>query len=111
MRDGLDVLVENSLEMAGELTVSGVVNLFSGVEIVGNVEFVKLIVGQFNVVLDSIAIGVVDLVAAFAPSGLEKADIIRDQLEVLGRFNLVREGGDLSLDIFSIVLIFSSSVL
>ena len=48
--------------MARKLTVSSVVNLLGSVEVVRNVELVELIVGELSVVLDAVAISIVDLV-------------------------------------------------
>ena len=103
--------VELALDVARKLTVSSVVDLLGSVEVVRNVELVKLIVRKILVVLNAVAISVVDLVLATLPADLQKGNVVGNKGEILGALNLVGERGNLGLDIFGVVLGLGSLIL
>ena len=84
----LSALVELSLEMAWKVSISCVVNVLSWEESVWHVESVKLVVGQLNVVLNTITIKIIDFVSTCFP---HKEVVI---CEVLWGVNNINELGE-----------------
>jgi hypothetical protein len=93
--------------MAWEVAVSGVVDVLSGVEHGWEVEFVKLLRSEADVVLDTIAIFVVDLVGIKCPVSLNAS---LKKIELLHLFSSSQELSPVAQVLLSLEELFLGSL-